>query len=52
MFKSSAILKFYQTSRHLLKVIPEAIMSSDVQPTGLIASKGIELLSTRETFTF
>lgn len=54
MFLRSPILRLAQTSRQFVRVIPEAIvkpvnqatMSSDApEPTGLIANKGLELLT-------
>lgn len=48
MFKTP-ILRLFQTSRHLVRVIPETIQktppSTMSRPTGLIASKGLELLT-------
>lgn len=50
MFRSP-INRLFQTSRHLLKVIPETISQStpatmsQSEPTGLIAKKGLELLT-------
>lgn len=48
MFKSP-ISRIYQTSRHLINVIPETIQQTPPtamsRPTGLIASKGLELLT-------
>jgi len=48
MFKSP-IHRISQTSRHLIKVIPESVQASSAsamsRPTGLIASKGLELLT-------
>ena len=53
MFLRSPILRLAQTQRQFVRVIPEAItkpisniMSSDApEPTGLIADKGLELLT-------
>lgn len=56
MFRSSTVGRLFQTSRHFLKVIPEAVtkqpititirtMSSSDRPNGLKANKGIELLT-------
>jgi hypothetical protein len=54
MFLRSPILRLAQTQRHYVRVIPEAIakpisniMSSSEasEPTGLIANKGLELLT-------
>lgn len=48
MFKTP-INRLFQTSRHLLKVIPEAITQTPSaamsRPSGLIAKKGLELLT-------
>lgn len=48
MFKSP-VHRLYQTSRQLIKVIPESITQSSQsamsRPTGLIANKGLELLT-------
>ena len=49
MFQSP-IRRLYQTSRHLIKVIPDAVSQRAPElnmsrPTGLIANKGLELLT-------
>jgi len=54
MFRPATVNRLFQTSRHFLKVVPEAIakqptttrsMSSSDRPNGLKANKGIELLT-------
>lgn len=45
MFQTSK-LRLFQTTRHFLpKVIPETLAKDMSRPTGLIASKGLELLT-------
>lgn len=53
MFFRSPVLRLVQTQRQFVRVIPEAItkpstkptMSDAPEPTGLIANKGLELLT-------
>jgi len=54
MFRPSTVNRLFHTSRHFLKVVPEAVakqntttrtMSSSDRPNGLKANKGIELLT-------